>query len=129
MPVSSVAEAVPYQLYKNGNCSSLVCNIDFPVVPANRRLEISNVSCYVRTSSDLELYAMQLLVMQGGVTRSAVTLAPVFLSSIGTTETVFSANHTIFAVGRTGQRFRAYTELKAGSFKQYACHISGEMLP
>jgi hypothetical protein len=41
----------PYQQYKfNANClGQFDCKIDFDVVPANSRLEITNVSCYVRT--------------------------------------------------------------------------------
>jgi hypothetical protein len=130
LPLSSAAEAAPYQRYQNGTCAvgPTICNIDFPVVPANRRLIVTSVSCYLRTSSDRDLYAMQLLVVVPGGLGSAVTIVPQTVDSISATgDLVWSANHTVVAFANAGSRMRAYTELKAGSIRQFACHISGDL--
>jgi hypothetical protein len=129
LPLSSVAEAAPFQLYKNGTCTpSLICTIDFPAVPANKRLEITNASCYLRVNGNHDLAAMQLLVMQGTIVRSAVTLVPSRVDNIGgPTPAMYGASHSIFAFANGGQRFRAYAELAQGTFGQFACHISGQM--
>jgi hypothetical protein len=128
LPFSSAAEAAPFQQYRNGVCAASICNIDFVVVPAGRRLDISNVSCYLRASGDRDISAMQLLVMQGAATRSAVSLVPEHVDDMGSPfQSVYSANHTIFTYATAGQRFRAYTELKKGTFSQFACHISGQI--
>lgn len=83
LPLPSPAEAAPFQQYKNGVCtSSSICTIDFAVVPAGRRLEITNASCYLRTSLTNELSAMQFLVIEGTATRSALTLVPSFVDTI-----------------------------------------------
>jgi hypothetical protein len=72
---------------------------------------------------------MQLLVIQPGGLGSAPTLVPQPVDSISaTSDLVLAANHTVSAFANPGNRFRAYAELKAGSFKQFACHISGELL-
>jgi hypothetical protein len=128
LPLSSAAEAAPFQRYLNGVCNSLVCTIDFPVVQAGKRLDITSSSCYLRATNDRDLLAMQLLVMEDTATRSAVTLNPSLSESLVTSqETVFSTNDSIFAFANAGQRFRAYAELKKGIFKQFACHISGQL--
>jgi hypothetical protein len=128
LPLASAAEAVPFQQYKNGACtSSLTCTVEFNLVPGGRRLDVTNVSCYLRAGGTVELLAMQLLVTEGGATRSAVTLVPAFVDTTGTQdEWVYSANATIFAFAKAGQRFLAYAELKKGTFSQFACHISGQ---
>ena len=125
----SSAQAAPYQRYQNGSCGSLVCAIDFPKVPAGKRLVLSNTSCYLRVSNAADLLAMQLFVLNnvGGFV-SAQTLTPQFVDSITTpAERVYSATHVVFAFANAGQRFQAYTELKQGTFAQLACHISGDL--
>jgi hypothetical protein len=128
LPLSS-AEAVPFQQYRNGTCASaLICTIDFPVLLANRRLDITNVSCYLRTSGNHEFKAMQLLVMQAAATRSALTLAPSLVDLTSNPfEAVYAANHPIVAYAGAGQRFQVYAELHRGTFSQFACHISGQL--
>ena len=128
---SGVAHAAPYQKYLNGSCGQLVCSINFPVVPVGNRLEISNVSCYLRTQSDSGLYAAQLLVVAGANFPSAVTLVPYLVDTVGATPSaqIWSANHSIFAFATAGQKFRAYVELLHGNIYQWACHISGQMVP
>jgi len=129
LPFSSVAEAAPFQQYRNGVCASnSICTIDFGLVPAGGRLDITNVSCYLRTSGTVELSAVQILVVRGMVTQSALTIVPEFVDTLGVPfESVFSANHPIFAFATAGQRFRAFAELKKGTFSQFACHISGQL--
>ncbi|MCI0465489.1 MAG: hypothetical protein L0Y57_00535 [Beijerinckiaceae bacterium] len=130
---SSAAEAAPFQQYKNGVCTTgPICTIDFAVVPSGKRLEITNASCYLRASVDLQLHAMQFLVLEGTAIRSALTLLPKFVDDISLSvpvQTVYSANHSIFAFANAGQRFQAYVELKHGTYSQFACHISGQLRP
>jgi hypothetical protein len=129
LPLSSAAEAAPFQQYRNAVCTaSLICSIDFPVVQAGKRLEISNVSCYLRTSGTVEVFAMQFLVNEGATTKSALSLAPSFVDTTGVPfESVFSTNQSVFVFANAGQRLRAYVELKKGTFSQFACHISGQL--
>jgi hypothetical protein len=128
LPYSSTADAAPFQQYKNGVCgASLICTIDFPVVQAGQRLEITNASCYLRVSGTHELYAMQLFVAEGTNTRSALTLQPKNVDVVSPFEAVYSASHPIFAFANAGQRLRAFVELKKGTFSQLACHISGRL--
>lgn len=129
---SGIAEAANFQQYLNGSCSGLICRINFTLVPVGERLEISNTSCYVRTAN-ADFRALQLLVNAGsGVTASAVTLAPAEVGSFNVLTTqyhVYQSNDQIFAFAKAGQRFQAYAELATGSIEQFACHISGHMLP
>ncbi|HET6376220.1 MAG TPA: hypothetical protein VFF88_09235 [Methylocella sp.] len=130
LPLSSAAEAAPFQQYKNGACSasSKICTIDFAVVPAGKRLDIIDASCYLRVSGAHELYAMQFLVMQGTATQSALTLQPQYIDDVTMPfESVYSANHSTIAFANAGQRLRAYVELSKGTYSQFACHISGQL--
>jgi hypothetical protein len=129
LPLASAAEAAPFQRYLNGVCpGSLLCTIDFPTVQAGKRLEITNVSCYARVSGNHNFYALQLLVFEGGAIRSALTLRPRYVDDVTTPfQSVYSANHSIFAFANAGQRFQAYAELEEGTFSQFACSISGQM--
>jgi hypothetical protein len=133
--LSSGAEAANFQKYLNGVCGPVaVCTIDFPVVPAGKTLEISDASCYLRTSDDANFYAMQILVMKGTTVASALTLGPFTrlfgqLASPSESVNVYQVNNPIFAFATAGQRFQAYTEIRGGQYKQFACHISGQLKP
>ncbi|MPZ58095.1 MAG: hypothetical protein GEU91_16690 [Rhizobiales bacterium] len=127
LPVASAAQAAPFQDYRNGACGSGICNINFAPVPSGRRLDISNVSCYLRVSQDADVYALQLLVAQGANISSAVTVVPQFVDSVaGIGDRVYSADHHIFAFANAGQRFRIYAELKGGVYRQLACTSAGK---
>ncbi|MCI0465488.1 MAG: hypothetical protein L0Y57_00530, partial [Beijerinckiaceae bacterium] len=81
-------------------------------------------------ANNFAFYALQLLVAEGSATRSAITLVPEFVDEASSPlQVVYSANHSIFAFAKAGQRFRAYAELKPGAFSQFACHISGQLQP
>lgn len=127
------AEAARYQKYLNGNCPNTICTINFPIVPAGKTLVLTNVSCYVRLNgTDAELYAQQLLqVGAGGGVGVAVTLASGFRQTIDAlpNQVVLSSNHAIDVFATAGQRFQAYAEVRRGTFSQFACHISGQLLP
>ena len=133
--LSSAAQAARFQQYLNGACVGLVCTINFSVVPAGKTLDVSNFSCYLRVSGvdsgKSDVFALQLLqIKAGGGIGNAVTADLQFVDSITTpSERVYQSNNTIFAFATAGQRFRAYAELKAGTFSQFACHISGQLLP
>lgn len=125
------ALTVPFQQYQNGTCSGTLCRINFWKVQPGWRLEIENVSCYVRVKYGPNTFpivrAAQMLVVGANLTTvlNAVTLAPASLGQ-NDTEKIYSANHAISAFASPGQRFQAYVEIDRGSFSQVACHISGE---
>lgn len=129
--LSSAAQAARFQQYLNGACAGLVCKINFLVVPAGKVLDVTNFSCYLRVSDSSEIYALQLLVIgPGGGILNAVTADLNFVDLISSgTQYVYQSNDTIFAFATAGQRFQAYAQLKAGTFSQFACHISGQLLP
>jgi hypothetical protein len=128
--VTKPAEAADYQKYLNGNCAGVICTLDFPVVPAGKKLTISNTSCYLKTFATTDLVAMQLLVIKGATPLTAVTLGPAseyFAANPSTS--IHQVNAQIFAFAQAGQRFQAYAEVRNGSgFQQFACHISGQLV-
>ena len=126
------ASAKPFQQYLNGVCGATLCTIDFAKVPAGKRLDVTNVSCYVRlrnVTGRPAIRAAQLLVIGANPnnTLNAVTLVPHEVSNL-VSEIVFSADHPIAAFARSKQRFRAYVEINFGAFSQVACQISGDMV-
>jgi hypothetical protein len=140
LSLSSAAEAARFQKYLNAtSCpGSGLCNVDFANVPAGKTLDISNVSCYLRMedSGAAGLYAMQLLqIGAGGGILNAVTLDPQITDSGTPTgqnfSSIWAANHTIYAFATAGQHFRATAQLMnvSGRITQFACHISGQLLP
>ena len=63
------AASKPYQKYLNGDCGLKVCKINFDPVPAGSRLDIQNVSCYMRLAREsgtgnVTIHAAQLLVIR-----------------------------------------------------------------
>lgn len=126
--IAGAATSVPYQKYINGSCPNLICNINFPVVPAGKRLEITSTSCYLRTSSTADFFGLQLLVVTpSNVILNAVTLPTRFADSSETYRHYTGASET-FAFALGGQRFRAFAQLTSGAFLQFACHISGHLI-
>jgi len=140
LTLSSAAEAARFQKYLNAtSClSNALCNIDFANVAAGKTQEITNVSCYLRMedSGASMLYAMQLLqISAGGGILNAVTLNPQITDS-GTPpgqnfSSIWASNDEIFAFAAAGQHFRATAQLgnASGKIIQFACHISGQLLP
>lgn len=128
--MAGAATSVPYQRYLNGSCPGLICKISFPVVPAGKRLEITNTSCYLRleVNPDTDLLALQLLVLNSsGTITNAVTL-PVDFQDSDEAFFALAANEHIFVFAAAGQRLQAYAELKRGKYQQFACHISGQLV-
>ncbi|MCI0423751.1 MAG: hypothetical protein L0Y50_04395 [Beijerinckiaceae bacterium] len=130
--LSSAAQAASFQQYLTGTCAGQVCNINFMVVPAGKTLNVTNFSCYLRVSSTADIYALQLLVAgpAGGI-QNAVTASLQRVDFVGPApgQDVFQSNDTIFAFATAGQRFRANAQIRNGTFSQFACHISGQLLP
>lgn len=120
----------PYQQYIPRGCpSGNICIINFPVVPANFRVEIKSVSCYFsgqETPSLTQIDFAQLIVRRtDSSVAAAVTLVP---SQTGSRSDVvtFAANDTIFAFAGAGQHFQIYAKSLAGQFLTIACNIAGE---
>jgi hypothetical protein len=132
--LATPASARPFQQYLNGNCAGTLCTINFAKVPAASRLDVDNVSCYMRLKlgtggTSVQIRAAQVLVVGANPNNvlNAVTLVPE-LTGRTLTEDVFAANHAISAFAGAGGRLQAYLELERGSFSQFACHISGELV-
>jgi hypothetical protein len=130
---------IPYQQYTwNEEChvgaGTPTCTLDFDVVPANSRLEITNVSCWLQMSSaPAILRAPQLLVIGGGGTIvSASTLVPTVLFR-REDETIWTLNHAVQVFADAGQRFQGWFNKDRFSgdlvvWRLIACHISGHLV-
>jgi hypothetical protein len=125
-------------VYRDGVCSpNAECAIDFDVIPAGKKLTIVNFSCYLRFPVGQDVSASQLvLVRQNGSPAFAVTPNLHFQDTpqVGADdEHVFVSNEVIRAVGRPGQRFRAYAQVRrqsngsVGTIAQLSCGISGTL--
>lgn len=142
--MDAFAVTTPYQRYLfSPKCSAdlKTCQLDFPVVPANSRLEITNTSCYIQLKQNAgfagELNYVQLLVKGGtGSTVSASTLAPLQIgqtSIIGPDLISYAANHTVSVFANAGQHFQVLSKVHEGTFDgsggtALACHISGRLI-
>ena len=133
--LAAPASARPFQQYLNGVCgaSAKICRINFIKIPAGSRLDVKNVSCYIRLALEsgrgTQIRASQLLVLGAtpSTVVSAVTLVPARVGQTAT-DVAYSANHLISAFAGAQQRFQAYVEISGGTFSQVACHISGDMM-
>jgi hypothetical protein len=135
---TAAAQAADYQVYRDGVCTpNAECAIDFDVVPAGKKLTIVNFSCYLRFPVGQDVSASQLvLVRQNGSPAFAVTpnLHLQDTPQVGADdEHVFVSNEVIRAVGKPGQRFRAYAQVRrqsngsVGTISQLSCGISGTL--
>lgn len=127
------SSARPFEQYLNGACGAKICTINFAKVPAGQRLEVTNVSCYIRLKAvpgRPSIRAVQLLVLGANSNNavSATTVVPFFTSDDGF-EVVHSANQIVTAFANAQQRFQAYVEISSGVFSQVACHIGGDLVP
>jgi hypothetical protein len=116
----------PFQQYQNAICGSGECVIGFEAPPIGKRLELHDSSCYLRMRGANELRGMWLYLSAG---EFLVALAPEATIREGESDqTVYAANHSIFAYARAGVQFLALVQWTRGVAEQFACHISGEML-
>ena len=127
----------PYQQYTfRESCPNLACGLDFAPVPANSRLEITNVSCFLKggefSNVTPTFLVPQLLVVDsctGAVCInpgaesivSGSTLVPTLLGRrkaamngpVGQfDETIWTLNHAVQVFAETGQIFRAWFEIE-----------------
>ncbi len=120
----------PYQKYIPQNCpTGNLCLINFPAVPANVRLEITSVSCYVEAESTPIFTAMDVIqvltVNSDGTITSAVTLVP---QQVGYRNPAvsFAANDTVSIFASATQHFQFYARSHTGQMVLLACSIGGE---
>jgi hypothetical protein len=124
--LSSSAAAAPFQQFEMGLCSETGCLIPFAVTPTGKRLEVYNVSCYLRMSGALDLFRVGLTV---NADAHQVVLTPERVAGSGASgRTVYQATNSIFAFAREGEQFAAFVEWNKGDVDHFECHISGEML-
>ena len=137
--VPATAEAAFFQEYIDGNCSANAgCNVDFPVVPAGKTLTVTNASCYLRFPTSGSLLAAQYVIFNvtSGKRIVAITQAmhsqSVVKTAVGS-ESVYVSDDQILALGKPGQRFRAYalvnkdSDGSPGTISQLSCHITGTL--
>jgi hypothetical protein len=129
-----------YQQYTwNESCGEQpICRIDFDVVPANSRLEITNVSCYVNlrgpNTANIILRVPQLhIIGTGGTVVTASTLAPTVLHSGDRDEIIWTANHAVDVFADAGQHIQGFFQRHefdtvGNRWKIIACHISGHLV-
>jgi hypothetical protein len=119
----------PYQEYSEthscvrGNFSNFECIIDFSVVPAMSRLEITNVSCDITTGSGTLFKLHSEVVNSDGSTPIIVTLVPNLIESL-----VYASNNTVFEFANSGQHFRASADIHNSDVSFMGCHISGSLV-
>lgn len=135
--VSAFAQTTtPYQSYVFNQSCSVPCTLNFAKVPANKRLEISNVSCYVRwdaVASPMYIDNIQLLVMHTTTLESASTLAPIPTHTLDPqvphSRLTFTANHPVSVFAAAQRNFRVVADTTGGAAANFfACHISGQMV-
>lgn len=135
---ASPAKAADFQQYLQGNCSGLICTVNFATVPAGKTLKASKASCYARVNTphfftDGNLFAMQLLLVRpNGVAATAETMSALrvgrFSGPNNTETSVYQAHNDVQMTAKAGQRMQGYVQITEGTFQQVACHISGSLI-
>ena len=118
----------PYQEYSEsanctqGNFSNFECLINFSVVPAMSRLEITDVSCDITTGGALFKLHSEVVNSDGSIP-IIVTLVPKLIE-LG----VYASNNTVFEFANSGQHFRASADIHNSGVSFMGCHISGSLV-
>jgi len=140
--IASVAQAqtevrTPYQQYVYIGSCSVPCVLNFAAVPARHRLEVSNVSCYLRWDAVANLMYVdnvQLLVLNSSnALITASTLAPIPVHTLDPqvphSRLTFAANHAVAVFAPAGHHFRAASDTTGGAAASFfSCHVSGQMV-
>jgi hypothetical protein len=132
--LSCAADAAPFQRYESVDCgqATTYCTMTLAFVPAGKRMEIDNASCYLRMSGDHEIASMVLMLSKEKQFRHELFLAPERdvgrAPSQGEKTTIYSANHSIVAFADGGEQLEAAVQYGAGVAGQFACHISGRLI-
>jgi hypothetical protein len=132
--LAAPASARPFQQLVNGNCVGEICKYDFAKVPLGQRLDVHNVSCYLRMavppSESVPLAAAELAVL-GATTPpkliNSVSLVPHYVGQHDD-QIVLSSNDSVAAFANAQQRFEAVISLYAGTIFETHCQISGDMV-
>lgn len=129
------ASARPFQQLVVGNCVVKTCKYDFVKVPIGQRLEIRNVSCYLRMGAAAETFfppivASELAVL--GATTPPKTLNAVELITRITgaheDQIVVTSNDSVAAFATAQQHFQVVTVVYDGALFETRCQISGDMV-
>lgn len=132
VPAASEAAVTrtPYQQYIVKSCpTGNTCVINFGVVPANVRIELSNASCYIAGTSTpafTRLDFLQLLSLRADSSvAAAVTLVP-HQAGFRNPVVSFAANATVAAFAGATQHFQVIARSLSGQIVNFACNLSGE---
>ena len=133
LPAEAAVTRTPYQAYINQTCpSGADCKIDFPAVPTNYVIEISNVSCYlsgtyIQPSNITSPDFIQLLVQTAaGANLAAPVLTPHGVGLKDPGKIVFASNDIISVYATASQHIQILARSRSGQFLQLACNISGQ---
>lgn len=126
------ASAEPFQQLLNGKCVGKVCKFNSTKVPAGKRLDIRDVSCYVRmgvTDGDFyPLVAESLSVLGADPTKIINTITLVTnVTGVSDGQIVISSNNAVVAFATAQQMFQANFVIFEGQVFETRCHISGDM--
>jgi len=122
--------AVPFQERKQANCSASSCAVDFNVVPASKRLEITSVSCLytAQPASSRVLVAGFRVFNSGGGEVLQDFVVPVFLGTSSGLSFTQANNQTLFFV-RAGGKVRADFNTLDATSTFLECKIAGNLVP
>ena len=101
-----------------------VCHILFPKVPTKRRVEISNISCFLEAGPGAQAVA---LYNTSAAKNAVFGTLPLQLQVATSGTVIWSSNETVFIPINAGERLIIVTEQSAKAF-QFACGITGQFL-
>ena len=130
----------PYQAFARRTCVSATgCQVDFPRVGANLRIEIDSASCYMAGDYSPSNFAararpdyLQLVVTTPAANYVAgVLLVPKEVGAAGGSgpgpgTITYASSNQLFAFASSGQKFQILLGPLTGTFHSLACSISGE---
>jgi hypothetical protein len=130
----------PYQAYARQTCVSATgCQVDFPLVGANLRIEINSASCYMSGDFSQSSFTararpdyLQLLVATTTANYVAgVLLVPKIVgvaagNGVGPGTITYASSDHLFAFASSSQRIQILLYPLIGTFHSLACSISGE---
>ncbi len=129
--LSQAAHAVPFQQFRSStNCPNpqSLCEVDFPVVAANRAVTITNVSCLILLGTQtVEILQAQFNIVN---TSNQVTVQDAVLPVLqgrAALGTYFSVNQQTLLTYGTGFKLRASVATDAIASMFLRCKIAGDI--
>lgn len=120
-----------YQEGKSSGCSAppaTFCRLDFTLVPANKRLVIEQVSCYLRTDQTAAIQRWLVVVSSaaGSSTIISSSLNPIALAATTVSRT-FQVNDQVAVLVNSNLKPQVRISLSKGDITSLNCNITGTM--